>query len=137
MNQSTKLVIIILVLFLVIDLPIITMVNAEMYKTQFARINQGRNTSISPLFPGVIAYALLAFSIYWFVVKDSINNTVDYKNIAIDGAFIGLVIYGIYNATNAVTIAEWGIKESIVDTTWGTLLSSFIGVSSLFILNKL
>ena len=48
----------------------------------------------------------------------------------------GFVVYGIYNATNKATIVEFGIKESFVDTMWGTILCGLISVLTIYI-NKM
>lgn len=131
--------IVILVLFLVIDLPVILYFNKEMYQKQFIRINKdniksGSHTWIS----GAIAYLLLAFGIYFFIVKQElIEEKQDYLKIFTKGLVLGLIIYGIYNGTNKATINEFGTKESIIDTIWGTLLSGLLSVSSVYILKKI
>ena len=131
--------IVILCLFLVIDLPVILYFNKAMYQEQFKRINNGDiNSGVHIWISGAIAYLLLAFGIYFFIVKQElINDNQDYKNIFIKGLSLGLIIYGIYNGTNKATINEWGTKESIVDTVWGTLLSGFLAISSVYISKKL
>ena len=50
---------------------------------------------------------------------------------------LGLVVYGVYNGTNMATIREWGLKEFVVDTVWGTFLSGLISVGSIYIINKI
>ena len=131
--------IVILCLFLVVDLPVILYFNKVMYQEQFKRINNGDiNSGLHIWISGAIAYLLLAFGIYFFIVKQElINDNQDYKNIFIKGLSLGLIIYGIYNGTNKATINEWGTKESIVDTVWGTLLSGFLAISSVYISKKL
>jgi len=131
--------IVILVLFLVIDLPVILYFNKEMYQKQFNRINKGNiKTGAHIWISGAIAYLLLALGIYFFVVKQElVNDNLDYFNIFTNGSVLGLIIYGIYNGTNKATINEWGNKESIIDTIWGTLLSGLLAVSSVYILKKI
>jgi uncharacterized membrane protein len=131
--------IVILVLFLVIDLPVILYLNKDMYQKQFIRINKdniksGSHTWIS----GAIAYLLLALGIYFFIVKQELlEGKQDYLKIFTKGLVLGLIIYGIYNGTNKATINEWGTKESIIDTIWGTILSGLLSVSSIYILKKI
>ena len=131
--------IVILVLFLVFDLPVILYLNKEMYQKQFIRINKDNINSGSHVWiSGAIAYLLLAFGIYFFVVKQElVEDNQDYKNIFTKGLVLGLIIYGIYNGTNKATINEWGIEESIKDTIWGTTLSGLLAVSSVYILKKI
>ncbi len=131
--------IVILVLFLVIDLPVILYFNKAMYQEQFKRINNADIKSVVHTWiSGAIAYLLLAFGIYFFIIKQELtNDNQDYKNIFIKGLSLGLIIYGIYNGTNKATINEWGTKESIIDTVWGTILSGLLAVSSVYISKKI
>ncbi len=49
----------------------------------------------------------------------------DEKNAIIYGAFLGFGMYGLYNATNYATFSnKWNINMAIIDTTWGTFLTS-------------
>lgn len=133
---------IVLGLFLIIDLPVILFANKPMYQTQFERINkqsiiQGYHVWLA----GGFAYLLLALGIYWFIVHPETNNLTqlskpDYTIIMIKSALLGLVIYGVYNGTNMATINEWGAKEFLVDTLWGTFLSGVIGIGSVYLINK-
>ena len=131
--------IVILVLFLVIDLPVILYFNKEMYQNQFKRINNGDIKSGPHVWmSGAIAYLLLALGIYFFIVKQELKEEKpNYFKILIRGLVLGLIIYGIYNGTNKATINEFGTKESIIDTIWGTLLSGLLSVSSVYILKKI
>lgn len=130
--------IIVLGLFLIIDLPVILYLNKPMYQTQFARINKQDSESGPHIWlSGIFAYLLLAIGIYFFVVSSAIaNEQVNYWEVAGSGALLGLVIYGVYNGTNMATINQWGLKEFIADTTWGTLLSSVISLLSVYLIKK-
>lgn len=128
---------VVLVLFLLIDLPVILYFNNQMYSDQFKRINglsQPQNSHA--ILSGIFAYFLLALGIYFFIVKTEINNP-NYYDIFIKGLILGLVVYGVYNGTNMATIAKWGLHEFIVDTLWGTFLSGTLAVSSVYILQSL
>ena len=130
--------IIILILFLVLDGPMILHINKPMYETQFNRINNCSNNNISKsriFMSVVIAYFLLALSIYIFIVKPEIGNyKIDYFKMCIKSILLGLVIYGVYNSTNMATIKEWGVKEFIVDTVWGMVLFGITGISSVYLI---
>jgi uncharacterized membrane protein len=121
MNKDIKNIIIILILFLVIDAPVLFILNKDMYAKQFLRINQGEmNINNRTYISAIISYILLAVGLYMFVLKD--NN-----DMILQKAFLfGIVIYGIYNATNLATINEFGIKESIIDTIWGGIICTII-----------
>ena len=136
--MEIKYLLVILGLFLIIDIPMISIINGKMYYEQFKRINReeikiGHHTYLSAIF----AYLLLTIGIYNFIVKPEIKkDKIDYLSIFINGMILGLVIYGIYNGTNMATINEWGMKEFIIDTTWGTLLSGILSILSIFIIKN-
>jgi len=47
------------------------------------------------------------------------------SNAILYGAFLGFGMYGLYNATNYATFQnKWNINMAIVDTAWGTFLTS-------------
>ncbi len=129
--------IIVLVLFLLFDLPVILYFNKPMYDKQFDRINKCSKTEISKLrvySSALIAYLLLALGIYVFIIRPEMDNyKQDYLDIIIKGMILGLVVYGVYNGTNGATIKEWGTKEFIVDTVWGTMLSGTLAVTSVYL----
>ena len=129
MNKEIKSLIIILILFLLIDIPMITKINYEMYNKQFLRINNGKN--VKDIYIGaIIAYTCLVLGIYYFVIKDNLNKS--FTDIGKMGALFGFVVYGIYNGTNKATIAEFGTREAIIDTLWGTILCAFISVMTVY-----
>lgn len=115
---------VVLVIFLIIDIPMITQINGKMYQEQFLRINKtGLSLDLQTFVSAGLSYLLLAFGIYYFAVKDK---NIDLSKRLLNAGLLGLVIYGIYNTTNLATIKEFGIKEAIVDTVWGTILSMII-----------
>lgn len=131
--------IIVLGLFLIIDLPVILYLNNPMYMEQFKRINKGPNpTGKRALLSAMFAYLLLALGLYMFIVRpEKTNFKPDYWNIFIKGLIMGLVVYGVYNGTNMATISEWGTKEFIIDTVWGTILSGVLAVGSVYLIKLL
>jgi uncharacterized membrane protein len=125
---------IVLGLFLVIDVPVILYLNKPMYQAQFTRINKSDSSSGAHIWiSAIFAYLLLALGLYIFIVKPEMNNyKPEYLNILLKGLILGLVVYGVYNGTNMATINEWGAKEFIIDTIWGSVLSGTISVSSVY-----
>lgn len=123
-----KIYILILFLFLVIDLPVILWLNNDMYSNMFNKINgTAISNNINKIIGGIIAYSLLALSIYYFIVMPAITEEkFDYYNITLKGCILGLIIYGIYDGTNLASINNFGIKEAIIDMIWGTFLSGLI-----------
>lgn len=130
---------IVLGLFLLFDLPVILYLNNPMYQAQFKRINKTEiSLGLRAYISAAFTYVLLALGIYVFIVRPELDNfKPNYFTILIKGLLIGLVVYGVYNGTNMATIREWGLKEFIVDTAWGTILSGILAVSSIYLSKKL
>ncbi len=42
------------------------------------------------------------------------------------GAFLGLVIYGVYDLTNYATLRGWPLTVCVVDAAWGALLCGLL-----------
>ena len=118
---------IVLVVYLVLDLPMILLINKDMYKKLFESINNGAIVdSTNIIIGGIVAYLLLAYGLYIFAIKN--------KSI-FNGALFGLVVYGVYNFTNLAVIAKYGLIPSVIDTVWGTILCSMITYIVLVYLN--
>ena len=118
---------IVLVVFLVLDLPMITYINNDMYKKLFDNINNGSTADSTNIIIGAIdAYLLLAYGLYIFAIKN--------KSI-FNGALFGRVVYGVYNFTNLAVIAKYGLIPAVIDTVWGTILCGMITSVVLYIIN--
>jgi large-conductance mechanosensitive channel len=61
----------ILCILLLIDIPVITYFNSEMYFSMFKKINNNQDMIIdkTKIISGIIAYLLLAFGLYYFIVN--------------------------------------------------------------------
>ena len=127
--------IIILVLLLIIDIPMITIVNKRMYHDAFKKINNNEiNTGQDGIIAAIICYLLLSFSIYHFVVSPAIQNNTPNNILVKNGLLLGLFIYGVYNTTNKATINNYSTFVTIADTLWGTLLMGIISALSVSII---
>ena len=122
---------IILGAYLIIDIPVITVANEAMYRLQFTRINQSDSPGKLTIFLAAsLTYLLLALGACMFVVRPGLINNQGTGHIFANGLILGLVIYGVYNGTNLATIKQWGLKESSIDTAWGTLLTGIVSIAS-------
>jgi uncharacterized membrane protein len=71
--------------------------------------------------PSVIAWFLVACAL-------SVQNPKSLKEAIAYGSLVGLVIYGIYNATNYAIFKNWTINVSIMDTIWGIVVCSIVSI---------
>ena len=62
----------------------------------------------------IIVYLLLAFGLYYFIVKPGLS--------AWEAGLLGLVIYGTFDFTNYTMFKNYDLKIAIMDTVWGSLL---------------
>lgn len=62
----------------------------------------------------VLSYLFIIFGFNYFVIGFNMNLS--------ESFMLGLVIYGIYEATNFAILKNWKILSVIIDTIWGGLL---------------
>lgn len=53
------------------------------------------------------------------------------------GALFGFFVYASYDLTNLALLKDWPLKLSIIDLTWGVMLSGTISAFGRFIYNKI
>ena len=66
------------------------------------------------MYSAFIVYIILITGLYYFVIGP--NKT------AKEGAFFGLVVYGVFDFTNHAIIENYSLPLAIMDTIWGTFL---------------
>lgn len=151
MNQDIKNYLIILLLFLFIDIPMITIINTDMYMKEFEKINRGPmkiddDFFESNMFNGAsLSYLLLTLGLYLFVIKPysdnnsdkKYDNIQDYKEVTIKAVLFGLVLYGMYNSTNVATINEYDTHVALIDTLWGSALCGVVTMAYFYLTNKI
>ena len=70
----------------------------------------------------VISWLIIIITIQLVILT---RKDITESNAIIYGAFLGFGMYGLYNATNYTTFSnKWNINMAIVDTVWGTFLTS-------------
>ena len=66
----------------------------------------------------VLFYALYPAGVLYFAGKPGLSRA------ALDGAFLGLVVYGTYNFTNLALLRGWPLSVCAVDIAWGCALTA-------------
>ncbi len=112
-------IIILLFIIVIIDIPMVGLINNQMYKLHFYRINNSE-LKINWLY-AILAYITLAIGLYTFVIYPSIKYKYNITKSILLGALLGFVIYGLYNFTNKATIKKYGTYETLIDTMWGII----------------
>ncbi len=81
-----------------------------------------------------IFYLIYAFGVTYLITWQSDGKSL--WNVFLNGAVLGLTAYATYNLTNQATLKEWPTIISLVDTSWGTLLTGLVSVGSVWISRK-
>ena len=64
----------------------------------------------------LLSYLAIILGLYYFIISR--------QGTILDAFILGLVMYGVYDATNIATIKKWDPTVSIIDTLWGATLFS-------------
>lgn len=88
--------------------------NYNYHKNLFGKV-QGSPLKVR-LIPALLVYILIAVAVVYFAVDKSKS----IKEAAMNGAFIGASMYGLYDLTNLGTLKGWTYEMAIKDTLWGT-----------------
>jgi uncharacterized membrane protein len=109
---------IIYIIIILIDIPMI--MNNKMYNNLFLTINNNVPISLNNniYFSIFLAYFLISFGLYYFVIKNSTN----FKQTLIEAFIFGIVLYGVYDTTNYATILKYNARVAVIDTIWGGVL---------------
>jgi uncharacterized membrane protein len=84
----------------------------------------GKLMADKPVIPAAIVFYLLYIAglVYLAVLPALAANQLRYA--VTHGAVMGLIAYGTYDLTNLAIMRGWPLNVSIIDITWGTLLTS-------------
>jgi uncharacterized membrane protein len=82
------------------------------YSQQVAKIQ--RTVMNVKMDGAVICYLFLIFGLYYFILKD--------KKSVFDAFLLGIVIYGVYDATTYAIFKKWSPSLAALDTLWGGVL---------------
>ena len=85
---------------------------------------QGKEITPRP-YSVVIVYIIIITGLYYFIIGPNKS----YK----DGAFFGLVIYGIFNFTNHALFDNYSLSLVIIDLIWGMTICG----TTTFLMNKI
>ena len=77
-----------------------------------SQIKKIQGKKITPrLYSVVIVYIIIITGLYYFIIGPNKS--------AKDGAFFGLVIYGIFNFTNHALLDNYSLSLVMIDLIWG------------------
>ena len=100
------------VLLLAIDAIYLNFIGVPFFSLAVKKI-QGSEIKFR-MYSAFIVYIILITGLYYFVIGP--NRT------AKEGAFFGLVVYGVFDFTNHAIIEHYSLPLAIMDTVWGSIL---------------
>ncbi len=116
-----------IVVFLVIDYIWLGFVMKDYFQTQLGHLMADEvNFSIAALF-----YIFYTAGVVYLCVLPALNDG-NWTKALLNGAIIGFLSYGAYDATNASTLRDWPIMLSVIDVTWGTTLTALSATAGYF-----
>jgi len=68
------------------------------------------------IYGAFLSYLTIIIGLYYFIISK--------QGTILDAFILGLVMYGVYDATNIATIKKWDPFVAIIDTLWGATLFS-------------
>jgi uncharacterized membrane protein len=111
--------------FIILLLICILLIVMDVFWFQFSGATYGAATAAiqgSPMVVrwegGLVAWSLIAAGLWYFAR--------DWR----DGAMLGLVTYGVYNATNYALLKDYPLKVAMMDTAWGVLACGVGGAAA-------
>lgn len=80
----------------------------------------------------VIFYLLFILGILVFAVLPGLKENSLGANL-VRAALFGLIAYATYDLTNQATVKDWPVLVTVVDMTWGTVLSLMVSLVGFFV----
>ena len=80
-------------------------------------------------------YLVFVFGLMWFAVRPN-SLAKGLKSTFIAGALFGFFVYASYDLTNLALLKDWPLNLSLIDMTWGTILSGICAAIGKFVFDK-
>ena len=80
-------------------------------------------------------YLVFVFGLMWFAVRPNVAAQ-GLKSAFMAGAVFGFFVYASYDLTNLALLKDWPLKLSLIDMTWGTILSGICAAIGKFVFDK-
>lgn len=128
----TRLFLIALPVFFVIDMIWLVLVAKNFYQQQIGFLMKPDVNWLA----AIIFYLLFIVGLVVFVISPAVEKN-SWIHALLYGAFFGLITYATYDLTNLATLKDWPVLVTVVDLIWGTVLASSVSVISYFIAIKI
>ncbi|MFM8367692.1 MAG: DUF2177 family protein, partial [Chloroflexota bacterium] len=114
--------------FLAIDSLWLGLVAPSFYRSQIGYIM----AETPNYFAAGLFYLVFIFGMVVFIVEPGVCEGTLMQSVS-RGALFGLVTYATYDLTNLATLEGWPVLLTVVDLTWGTVLSAAVTLVSVWV----
>ncbi len=119
-------------LILILDIPWLSIMNKVFYSKNLSHL-----LSSSPkLLPAAGFYIIYGLALTILIILPALTGSYSSSKVFLLAALFGLAAYATYDLTNQATLKNWPLLVTLVDLTWGTLLTAFVGLISFLITKK-
>ena len=126
--MKLKLYLITFLAFLAIDSLWLGLVAPSFYRSQIGYIM----AETPNFFAAGLFYLVFIFGMVVFIVEPGVREETLMQSVS-RGALFGLVTYATYDLTNLATLEGWPVLLTVVDLTWGTVLSAAVTLVSVWV----
>jgi uncharacterized membrane protein len=126
--MKLKLYLITFLAFLTIDSLWLGLVAPSFYRSQIGYIM----AETPNYFAAGLFYLVFIFGMVVFIVEPGVREGTLMQSVS-RGALFGLVTYATYDLTNLATLEGWPVLLTVVDLTWGTVLSAVVTLVSVWV----
>jgi uncharacterized membrane protein len=117
-------------LFFAIDLLWLGVIASNLYRSQIGFLMADEIRWGAAL----LFYALYLAGLVFFAILPALK-TGSWTTALGYGCFFGLVCYATYDLTNLATLKNWPLALSLIDMTWGTVISGLTSVGTYLIIS--
>lgn len=124
-----------IIVYLVVDLPWL------MYGAKALKLDWNSAVGIIQGYPmkarpnvALLSYIMIAVCIYYFGVRDRVNNTLKQK--LTDSLMIALAVYGSFDLINYAIFNKLPLKVAVTDMIWGIISVSLTVILTTMVIRK-
>ncbi len=130
MWHTTKLYILVLLVFLAIDMLWLGVIMTKFYKAELGVLARRTGENLDPVWwAAFVVYLLIPLGIILFVLPRAGSAGSPF----IWGFLYGVILYGVYDFTNYALLANWPWRMTIVDVLWGGFICAFTSRAAFFL----
>ncbi len=133
MLTQLKLIAVSFFAILILDMVWLGLIANQFYVRNLLPIGRIEDNHFKPvLWAAGLVYLFLALGIYYFLLP-RIDSGSGYISTFLMGAFLGFLIYGVYDMTNYSTLKDFPLHLALADIMWGSCVCGLATVATVFV----